>query len=482
MSSSKQVVSGVIWTTIQTVINRSSGFIVKMILARLLFPEDYGLVGMAVVFTSFFKTFTDLGFGSAIIQRKEEVLNDTYLSTAFWTNILWSGVTFAILCFVVGPFAAGFYNEPLLLYIVPASGIPIITAPLFLVQRSVMAKELQFKKIAVINNIASVSSGLMAVIMAFAGAGVWALVAQGVMQSVIEWPLYMRYAPWSPKRLWDRAAFKDMFGFGAFTTLSGLVYKFSSQGDYLLVGKLLGKIELGLYSFAFILTDSIRVQVRQIVDKVMYPIYSKTQDNPEKQIHFLHKSVLFNSLAITPLMGVLFVSTELITYIFGEKWVGSLIVIKIIAISVVIQIVTNSFSTIMRANDKSYLEFKLQALKVFVFYLPLIFIGTYYYGLVGCSIAVVLARLIINLINLWALHHYLSIKPSGIAISFFKGILPTFLAVILTLTVFYAVSTENVWISMSKTIILGGITALATWLINKKEINALLKLIKKRKQ
>ncbi|MFN4199480.1 MAG: lipopolysaccharide biosynthesis protein, partial [Flavobacterium sp.] len=312
MSSSKQVVSGVIWTTIQTVINRSSGFIVKMILARLLFPEDYGLVGMAVVFTSFFKTFTDLGFGSAIIQRKEEVLSDTYLSTAFWTNILWSGVTFAILCFVVGPFAAGFYNEPLLLYIVPASGIPIITAPLFLVQRSVMAKELQFKKIAVINNIASVSSGLIAVIMAFAGAGVWALVAQGVMQSVIEWPLYMRYAPWSPKRLWDRAAFKDMFGFGAFSTLSELLNKLSTHGDYFLIGKLLNKIELGLYSFAFILTDSIRVQIRQIIDKVMYPVYSKFIDDKNKQEFFLTKSIVFNGLVTGPIMAVFIVCPEVV--------------------------------------------------------------------------------------------------------------------------------------------------------------------------
>ncbi|MFN3757278.1 MAG: oligosaccharide flippase family protein, partial [Flavobacterium sp.] len=361
-------------------------------------------------------------------------------------------------------------------------GIPIITKPLFLVHRSIMTKELKFKKIAVINNIASVGSGIIAVIMAFAGAGVWALIAQGVIQSIIEWPLYMKTSPWSPKKLWNKVAFKDMFGFGAFTTLSGLVYKFSSQGDYLLVGKILGKIDLGLYSFAFILTDSIRVQVRHIVDAVMYPVYSKTQDNQEKQVHFLHKSVLFNSLAITPIMGVLFVSTELVTYIFGEKWIGSLLVVKIIAVSVVIQIVTNSFSTIMRANNKSYLEFKLQALKVFVFYLPLIFIGTYYYGLIGCSIAVVVARFIINLINLWALHSYLKIASMGILKSFAKGILPTFLAVIMTLLLFYAFSTHSLWFSLLKTIILLIITLLATWLINKNDLMNLIKLTKKRKK
>lgn len=84
MTTSKKIVTGVTWTAVQTLINRTSGFIVKLILARLLFPEDYGLIGMAVVFTSFFKSFTDLGFSTAIIQRDENQINQTYLSTAFW--------------------------------------------------------------------------------------------------------------------------------------------------------------------------------------------------------------------------------------------------------------------------------------------------------------------------------------------------------------------------------------------------------------
>jgi teichuronic acid exporter len=479
VSSSKQVVSGVVWTTIQTVINRSSGFIVKMILARLLFPEDYGLVGMAVVFSSFFKTFTDLGFGSAIIQRPQEKLDNEYLSTAFWSNIVWSIITFGILSFVIGPFAQSFYGEPKLIFIIPALGIPILTTPLFLIQRSVLTKNLEFKKIAVINNTASISSGIISVILAFMGFGVWALVAQSVVQSIIEWPLYSKYSKWKPSKVWNKFAFRDMFGFGAYTTLSGLVYKFSSQGDYLLVGKILGKIELGLYSFAFILTDSIRVQVRNIVDAVMYPIYSKTQDDSKKQVFFLHKSVLFNSLAISPIMGVLFVSTELITLIFGEKWIGSLIVIKIIAVSVVIQIITNSFSTIMRANDKSYQEFKLQAFKVFVFYLPLIFLGTYYYGLIGCSIAVVLARLIINIINLWALNKYLSIEPTGIISSFIKGTIPTVIAVILTMFLSTVINLESWWLSIIKSFILLIIISVLTILVNKNEIKTLIKIVKK---
>ncbi|MBF6640022.1 lipopolysaccharide biosynthesis protein [Flavobacterium sp. J49] len=473
MSTSKQIVNGVTWTTIQTLINRSSDFIVKMILARLLFPEDYGLIGMAVVFSGFFKEITNLGFGSAIIQRHESIITKAYLSTAFWTNFIWSLFTFLILSFIIGPLAASFYNEEALIYVIPALGVSILTNPLYLIHRSLFFKELEFKKISRINNIANITSGVVAVILAFLGAGVWALVAQSVVLTIVEMPLYYRASKWKVDFLWDKESFHNIFGFGVFTTLSGLVNRFASQGDYLLVGKLLNKVELGFYSFAFIMTDSFRVQVRQIIDSVMYPIYSKNQHDIIKQEGFMNKSIFFNSLIITPIMGVMFISTELVTYIFGHKWVGSLLIMKIIAVSVVVQIITNSFSTIMRANNLSYIEFKLQLVKVFLFYFPLIFVGTYYYGTIGCSYAVVIARVVINIINIYGLKKYLNIKPKGILISFYKGILPTFISGFIVITVFYFFKFEGVIFVLIKTLILFILIVVLSYLMNKKEIKNL---------
>lgn len=478
MSSSKQIVNGVTWTTIQTLINKSSDFVVKMILARLLFPEDYGLIGMAVVFSGFFKEITNLGFGSAIIQRHESLITRTYLSTAFWTNFIWSLFTFFILCFLIGPLAASFYKEESLIYVIPALGISILTNPLYLIHRSLLYKELSFKKISRINNIANITSGLVAVTLAFLGAGVWALVAQSVVLTIIELPLYYRASKWKLEMVWDKESFHNIFGFGVFTTLSGLVNKFASQGDYLLVGKFLNKVELGFYSFAFIMTDSFRVQVRQIIDSVMYPIYSKNQDDINKQGGFMNKSIFFNSLIITPIMGIMFLSTELVTYIFGQKWVGSLLIMKIIAVSVVIQIITNSFSTIMRANNLSYVEFKLQLIKVIGFYFPLIFIGTYYYGTLGCSYAVVIARIIINIINIYGLKKYLNIEPKGVLLSFYKGILPTVISGLIVFSAFYYLNLNGFIITLIKTLILVVLIVILSFVLNKKEIKNLIANIK----
>ena len=475
MGTSKKVISGVSWTTLQTLINRGAGFVVKMILARILFPEDYGLIGMAIVFAGFFKVITDLGFGSAIIQRKEDVLTKKYLSTAYWTNFIWSTFIYLLLIFGIAPFASQFYNEPILIYIIPILGISIITTPLFYIQKSLLTRDLSFKKIALINNSGSLIGGVIAIFMAFTGFGVWALVAQGFFQTIIELFLYNKNVKWKASLEWDINCFKDIFGFGAFTTLSALVYKFSTEGINLFIGKILGKVELGLYSFAYILTDSIRVQIRQIIDVVMYPIYSKSQDDKKTQIYFLEKSVFFNSLILTPIMGFLFVCTEMVTFIFGEKWIESLVIIKIISVSVVVQTVTNSFSTVFRANNLNRVEFKLQLIKVFLIFSPIVFLGTYYYGIVGSSYGVLISRIIMNQVNLYAFKKYLDIPINILNKAFIKGLLPTLISGIIIYIVFYFLK-ENISFMLLKSFLMIGLTIMLTYILEK---NTILDLVRK---
>jgi teichuronic acid exporter len=474
MQYHKHVVSGVTWTTIQTFINRGMGFIVKLILARLLFPEDYGLIGMAIVFAGIFKVFTDLGFGSAIIQRKEELVTIQYLSTAYWTNLIWSICLYIALVFVIGPFAASFYKEPILLYVIPALGISVISTPLFYIQKALLVRNLKFKKIAVINNSGSIIGGVLAIVMAILDMGVWALVAQSFFQTIVEFVLYNRYVKWKPILVLDKSSFKDMFGFGAYTTLSALIYKFSTEGINLFIGKILGKIELGLYSFAYILTDSIRVQIRQIIDMVMYPIYSKNQDEKNKQLYLLEKSIFFNSLILTPIMGTMFICTDIITIVFGEKWFGSIIIVKIVALSVIVQTVSNSFSTIMRANNLNKVEFNLQLVKVLFVFVPIVFIGTYYYGIVGTSLGVLISRIIMNQINLFAMSKYLAIPNRILYKAFFDGSIPTFISALLTFLIFYFIH-DSLLLNILKVIVMVIFIFLFTFLLQKKIIFQLIK-------
>lgn len=478
MTSSKKIVSGITWTAIQTLVNRTSGFIVKLVLARLLFPEDYGLIGMAVVFTSFFKSFTDLGFSTAIIQRDDQKINQGYLSTAFWSNLFWSLVSFIFLVVLIAPFASNFYQEPILISVIPALGLPILTTPFYFINRAILVRDLQFKKISHINNAANIIAGVIAISMAFAGYGVWALVAHNIIQSMVEMPLYYFFSSWKPTFVWKKKEYKDMIGFTAFTTFSELLSRLASNGDYFIVGKLLGKIELGLYSFAFILTDSIRIQIKMIIDTVMYPVFSKLKEDKKQQEYLLSKTVLYNCLVTAPIMGLLILNPEIITLFFGEKWNDSLLIIQIIAIASMIQILTNSFPTLMRANGFSKTEFNYQLIKVLFLFFPIVFVGTYYYGLIGCSTAIIVSRILQNGINLFGFHAYLSIGHQSLLKNYYWGVIPSFIGIVLLLPFRFLFLEKGFVFLIFSSLIYGLIVLGFTFALNKHEINKILKFKK----
>jgi teichuronic acid exporter len=393
MSIGKQIYSGVVWTTIQTVVNRTFGFVIKLVLARILFPEDYGIIGMAAVFTGFVQVFSDFGMGAALIQRKDENLTEAHYHTAFWTGLVWSVVIYLIVSLAVAPFAAWFYKEDILKKIIPVLSIGILASPFSLVHSSQLTKALDFKRLALISNASSVFSGFLSLVLALLGFGVWALVFNSVTIFIITLPLYFRATGWLPKFIWQKDCFKDIFGFGIYTTGTQLLSKFASQIDYLLVGKFLGAASLGIYSFAFILTDTFRSQLMMILNKVMYPIYSKLQNDRTKLIHYYYQVVLYNAIVIYPIMFFLvYFGDYLIPQVFGDKWNEAVLPIKVLAVSVVIHVLVGSNTSLMRAIGKPGLELKLQIIKTLLFFVPFVTIGTIYFGLIGTSVGYLIAK------------------------------------------------------------------------------------------
>lgn len=480
MSTGNKIFSGLLWTTIQAVVQRSFSFIIKLFLARLLFPEDFGIIGMAVVFTSFIKIFNDLGFGVALIQRKKEKLSDDYFQTAFWTGISWSIFIYLIIAFVVSPFASWFYDEKILASIIPVLSIGILASPINLVHRAQLTRRLNFKRLAIISNSSNIFSGILALLLAYLGFGVWALVFNSVANFIIAMPQYFLATKWKPKLIWKKEHFKDLFGFGVFTTLSGLVSQLASQGDYLLIGKFIGKFELGLYSFAFIITDAIRAQINSVINSVLFPIYSQYQDDKERQFNIYIKSVFFNSLLIIPLMTILFYTPNFLLFFFGEKWGASIIIIRIISLSVMIQIITASFPSLLRANNLPGLEFKIQTIKVLIFYLPLIFIGVKLYGIVGAASAVLISRFFGAIINLFVLEKWLKLSSLTVLTAFSKGLLPSVISLSLSYLIFFFLNIETIYATFLELICFVLLTIVFIYIINRNELISLHKIYKKR--
>ncbi|WP_442589254.1 lipopolysaccharide biosynthesis protein [Pedobacter sp. AW31-3R] len=429
MSSHKKLaITGIFWNGVQLIINQSFTFIIRLVLAKLLFPEQFGVIGMAMIFTGFVQVLNDLGIAAALVQRKDEDLREAHYHTAFWTGVIWSVGLFLIMSFLLGPFAASFYKEPMLKSIIPVLSIGILFSPINLVHKALLTKVMNFKKMAFIDNTSNIISGCIALILAYMGAGVWALVFNSVATIIISIPLYFWASRWYPKFIWDRDAFNDVFGFGAYTTGTNVINYLINNVDYLLIGKLLSAGALGAYTFAFVLTDTFRSRLMAVINNVMYPIYGKNQSDPQALKKYYLKVISYNSIIVYPIMiFMLAVGQPFIIRFFGEKWIESVVALKILAVSVMVHMLINSNTALIRGMGRPGLEFKLQIIKSVIF-IPTLYYGIVYWGIAGAAYAVLINKVVAVIIGQYTFNYLLMIKLT--TMEFFHSVKRPWLAAI----------------------------------------------------
>ncbi|GGF51607.1 lipopolysaccharide biosynthesis protein [Echinicola rosea] len=461
------VVKGVFWSGIQLVVNQSFSFIIKLVLAKLLFPEDFGLIGMAVVFTGFVQVLNDLGIASALVQKKEEDLKDSHFHTAFWTGLAWGGMLYLLMCLLVAPLASSFYQEPLLQDLIPVLSLGILSSPINLVHKAQLTKAMNFKKIAVVENISSFVSGVIAITLAFMGAGVWSLAFNAVASIVVAMPLYFNATKWTPKLMWEQAAFKDVFGFGLYTTGTSIVNYLIGNFDYLMIGKLLDSQLLGVYTFAFVLTDTFRSKLMSVINKVMYPVYGKMQSSEKSLKKYYLTTVNYNSIIIFPIMLFMIVLGEqFILDIFGEKWEESVAPLSILAFAVMIHMMVNSNTSLIRGMGKPRLELTLQIIKSLIF-IPTLFFGIHFYGILGAAWAVVVNKIIAVIIAQYTFNKLLMIKIS--TGEFWNVVKSPWIASVITYSIMVYLNRYDINLIIS-TLILFVIYYVVIWLLMGKEI------------
>lgn len=388
-SFKNKITIGFLWNFINVAIDKSASFILKLVLAKLLFPEQFGLIGMATVFAGLITTINELGIATALIQKKEEDLTEKHLNTAFWTSVVFGIFLFVLMSFVIGPLIAIFYKEPILQQIIPFLSLSLLVRPLIVIHTVKLNKTLDFKRLTIINNLSTIVAGIVSIIMAYSGFGVWSLVMNALINGIIVVPFYWLTSTWRPAMEWDKQAFKDIFGFGIYSLGTSVITYTFNNIDYLLVGKLLGAAALGAYTFAFILTDTFRAQLMNMVNKVMFPVYSlKQHDLPVIKQYYL-KIVVLNMLIVYPIMLLFIIyGEEIILILFNNKWREAVIPLKILSFAVLLHMVVNSNTSLIRALGHAKLEMKLQFYKSVIIFIPSIAIGIYFYGIIGAAMAV----------------------------------------------------------------------------------------------
>jgi O-antigen/teichoic acid export membrane protein len=470
-SSKKQVLSGVWWNGVQMLINQSFSFVLRLVLAKLLFPAQFGVVGMAMIFTGFVQVLTEMGIGAALIQRKDEDLTFEHYNTAFWTGVVWSIALFILMVFAVAPLAADFYKEPILKSLIPVISIGILVSPINLVNKAQLTKKMDFKAIAKIDNFSTILSGIISLIFAYFGFGVWALAINATASIVIAIPFYFKATKWYPRLSWNKTAFNDIFSFGMFTIVTNIVNYTTNNIDYLFIGKLLNAELLGAYTLAFILTDTFKNRIMAVMNNVMYPFYGKAQNDLSLVKKYYLKVISYNSIIVYPIMVFFIVyAKELILAFWGNKWFDAIDPLKILAGSVIFHMMVNSNTVLIRGLGYPRLEMKLQILKAVLFVPTLIYFISKW-GINGASWAVLLNKVFAVILAQYTFNRLINVKVS--TMEFLEALKVPMIASMAALVVGYALQYFSV------NFIVGGVIMmmlyiLVVWAFMKTEVSVLL--------
>jgi teichuronic acid exporter len=306
------------WNYLQKTSGQLLKFVIGIALARLLDPEDFGLIAMIAIFTEFSNRVMGLGLSSAIIQKKE--VDDTDCNTVFHTNL-----ALAVLCylslFAAAPAIAEFYNQPALNLITRLMALNLILQAGFSIHSTLLAKSLDFKSSMRINFVASLAGGITSIYFAFSGFTVWALVFGNLVSNMLKVLQFWRHSAWKPQLSYSYTRLRTLLPFGGKVTLLGLIEVVFTNLHTVVIGKLFTSSTLGFYARANSLQKFVASGITEPLRGVIYPALSKAQNQPEAFRNTFIKTLELTVFLVFPaMMFVMIEAQPFITVLIGEKW------------------------------------------------------------------------------------------------------------------------------------------------------------------
>lgn len=322
--------SGVFWSAIERFAQQAIFFVVQIVLARILQPEEFGLIAMTTVFVAISNAVIDSGFSNALIQKKE--ITEADRSTVFYFNIfisvcLWGGL------WMIAPHVAYFYGEPELERILPVLGLSLVVAGYGGVHRAVLNREMQFKRMFWVSTPSVIISGSLGIMLAFKGYGVWALVAQIIALRLANTVFIRFWSDWSPQMLFSFSALKQMFSYGSRLALSNVLDKAFSNIYVLVIGKVYAPAELGFFQRAQSIKQLPMTNLQAILGRVAFPLFSSIQEDVPAMKRGMVKALQLSCFLSFPLMMVIAAVAEpFVTVLLGEKWLPAVPYLRLLCV------------------------------------------------------------------------------------------------------------------------------------------------------
>lgn len=452
MANTRQkVFSNLIWRFLERTGAQAVSLIVSIVLARILSPSDYGTIALITIFINILNVFVDSGLGSALIQKKDA--DNIDFSTVFFTNILFCVVLY-VLMFFASPLIAKFYARPELTNLIRVLSITILISGVKNIQQSYVSRTLQFRKFFFATLTGTIIAAILGILMAYHGAGVWALVTQQLTNLIIDTIILWITVKWRPDFVFSFQRLKGLFSYGWKLLVSALLDTIYNNLRNLIIGKKYSSEDLAFYSKGELFPKTIVGNINNAIDSVLLPTMSAEQDDKGRVKQMTRRAIKTSTFCIAPLMmGLAACAENIVKLLLTDKWLFCVPFLRIFCITYMFFPIHTANLNAIKAVGRSDLFLKLEIIKKIVGFV--ILLSTMWFGVMIIAYSMLLASLVSQIINSWPNKKLLNYGYLEQLKDIMPGIL---LAIFMGVTVYFIKFVPIAyWLQLIIQIILGGV-------------------------
>lgn len=475
--SKKKEVNAVLWSGIERFSAQGVQFVLSIIIARLVTPSDYGLIAMLSIFLSVAQQFVDSGFSSAIIQKKDRQEIDFY--TVFYFNLVVSVFIYIVL-FFASSYIADFYSEPKLEIITKWVSVNIILTAFYIIPQAKFVIELDFKKQAKISFVSIFISGIVGVILAWCGYGVWALITQSLLNNFLCLLLYWIATGWKLKLEFSWSSFKTLFSFGSKLLAVGILHVIFANIYTLVIGRRFSSVDVGYFNRSQSLSTFPSMNISSIIARVLYPIQCEHQsDNESLKTLFVQYLKMTLYVVLPLMMGLCILSKPFIEVVLTKEWLPVANLLSILCIAYICYPFTTLNWQLLAVKGRTDLALRAEVLGKLISFIILIFVLPY--GITAICYGIIIA----NVVDILIIIYYVKQVVSVTYLFELKLLLP-----VLAVTILMGISVsivflifENSYLQLLVGFFIGVVVYVGlSYLLGFKEIKNIVKLINRRNE
>lgn len=360
-SLKQKTIKGASWSFVEQILTRGVNFVIGIILARLLSPTDYGLVGMMGVFIAISQIFVDGGLANALIQTKNP--SDKDFSTVFIVNLTLSLVFYGILYFTA-PIIANFYGQPLLKPLMRVVALILIIVSLSSIHGTLLSIRVDFKTKSIISIASSLLSGAIGIYCAYKGLGAWALVAQSVASATIITFLTLAFVHWMPKLVFSKESFRRLFSYSSKLLAASVISVAYDNAYPMVIGKRFTAADVGQYTRAGQFPGVANSTITSALNRVAFPVLSKIQDDDQRLLSVYEKYIQLSCFLIFPvLLWLCGCARPLVSFLLTDKWLDCVPLMQILCFSLLVNGMTTINLNLLYVKGRSDLVLRLEIIK-----------------------------------------------------------------------------------------------------------------------